>query len=53
LAALAKSWTIQYPFVTSAGPVYEYAGHDGNSAMTDILRVARQSEAEAEAEKKK
>jgi len=46
-----KSWTIEYPFVTSAGPVYEYACHEGNYAMTDILGGARKSEAEAEKKK--
>jgi hypothetical protein len=43
-----KPWTIEYPFVTSTGPVYEYACHEGNYAMTDILGGARKSEAEAD-----
>jgi hypothetical protein len=44
-------WTIEYPFVSTPGPVYEYACHEGNYAMTDILGGARKMEA-AEAPKK-
>jgi hypothetical protein len=40
-------WTIEYPFVSTPGPVYEYACHEGNYAMTDILGGARKMEAEA------
>jgi len=47
----SKPWTIEYPFVATAGPVYEYACHEGNYAMTDILGGARKSEAEAEHKK--
>lgn len=36
-----KNWTLEYPFVATAGPVYEYACHEGNYAMTDILGGAR------------
>jgi hypothetical protein len=46
-----KSWTLEYPFVATAGPVYEYACHEGNYAMTDILGGARKSEAESEKKK--
>ena len=42
---------MEYPFVAAAGPVYEYACHEGNYAMTDILGGARKSEAEAEKKK--
>ena len=44
----SKPWTMEYPFVATAGPVYEYACHEGNYAMTDILGGARKSEAESE-----
>ena len=47
----SKAWTMEYPFVATAGPVYEYACHEGNYAMTDILGGARKSEAEAEHKK--
>jgi hypothetical protein len=43
-----KPWTLEYPFSATQGPVYEYACHEGNYAMTDILGGARKAEAEAE-----
>jgi len=39
-----KPFTIEYPFVATAGPVYEYACHEGNYAMTDIMGGAREME---------
>ena len=42
-----QPWTMEYPFAATPGPVYEYACHEGNYAMTDILGGARKSEAEA------
>ena len=42
-----KQWTLEYPFRTTAGPVYEYACHEGNYAMPDIMGGARKQEAEA------
>ena len=39
-----KIWTMEYPFVATAGPVYEYACHEGNYAMTDIMGGAREME---------
>ncbi len=38
-------WTIEYPFRATAGPVYEYACHEGNYAMEDIMGGARKMEA--------
>ena len=46
-ATFSKQWTLEYPFVATPGPVYEYACHEGNYAMTDILGGARKSEADA------
>jgi len=43
----AKTWTMEYPFVTAQGPVYEYACHEGNYAMTDILGGARKMEGQS------
>jgi hypothetical protein len=40
-----KPWTIEYPFTATPGPVYEYACHEGNYAMEDILGGARKLEA--------
>jgi hypothetical protein len=45
-ATFSKPWTVEYPFVATAGPIYEYACHEGNYAMTDILGGARKMEAE-------
>jgi hypothetical protein len=42
-----KPWTMEYPFVATAAPIFEYACHEGNYAMSDILGGARKSEAEA------
>jgi hypothetical protein len=39
-----KPWTVEYPLRASKGPVYEYACHEGNYAMTDILSGARSAE---------
>jgi hypothetical protein len=42
-----RPWTIEYPFNATPGPVYEYACHEGNYAMPDILGGARRMESEA------
>jgi len=42
----ARAWTMEFPFLTTKGPVYEYACHEGNYAMTDILGGARKAEQE-------
>jgi hypothetical protein len=47
-STFSKQWTIEYPFRATAGPVYEYACHEGNYAMPDILGGARKMEGEAE-----
>lgn len=41
-----KQWTVEFPFVASPGPVFEYACHEGNYAMPDILGGARRLETE-------
>jgi len=45
--AFTKSWTGELPFVKSPGPLYEYACHEGNLGMTDILSSARADEKKA------
>jgi hypothetical protein len=45
-STFTKQWTIEYPFRATAGPVYEYACHEGNYAMGDILGGARKMESE-------
>jgi len=39
-------WTLEYPFLATPGPIFEYACHEGNYAMPDILGGARQMEKE-------
>jgi hypothetical protein len=39
-----QPWTLEYPFVATPGPVYEYACHEGNYSITDILGGARKTE---------
>jgi hypothetical protein len=53
-STFSKPWTIEYPFVATKSPIYEYACHEGNYAMTDILGGARKADAEKaeKAEKK-
>jgi hypothetical protein len=46
-AAFSRPWTIEYPFLATPGPIYEYACHEGNYSLTDILGGARKKEAEA------
>ena len=43
-STFSKIWTVEYPFVSAPGPIYEYACHEGNYAMTDILGGARKAE---------
>ncbi len=47
----SRPWTLELPFVATPGPIYEYACHEGNYAIEDILGGARKMEAEG-AEKK-
>jgi len=32
-----RPWTVEYPFVATEGPIYEYACHEGNYGIVDIL----------------
>jgi hypothetical protein len=40
-----RPWTVELPFIAQAGPIYEYACHEGNYAIEDILGGARRIEA--------
>jgi hypothetical protein len=40
----AKQWTMEFPFIAEPGPVYEYACHEGNYALIDILTAARKAD---------
>ena len=50
-----RPWTVSYPMVRTAGPIYEFACHEGNYGLRDILTGARYEEkvAEEAASKKK
>ena len=43
-----KPWTAQIPMAKTAGPMYEYACHEGNYGMTGTLSGARAVEKRAE-----
>lgn len=42
--AFTKPWTARIPLRKTHGPIFEYACHEGNYAMTDILAGARAAE---------
>jgi hypothetical protein len=44
----SKPWTGEYTWPATDGKIYEYACHEGNYALTDILKGARLREKEAE-----
>jgi hypothetical protein len=46
-----RSWAGEYPWVATDEHLYEYACHEGNYALGDILRGARAHEAEEAAKK--
>jgi hypothetical protein len=45
--AFTKPWTGEIPLTAAPGPIYEYACHEGNYAMVDILSGARADEKKA------
>jgi len=45
--AYTQTWRGEIPMHATKGPIYEYACHEGNYALPDILAGARQQEAEA------
>jgi hypothetical protein len=42
--AFAAPWSAEIPMATSEGPMYEFACHEGNSAMMNMLNTARLAE---------
>ena len=49
-----RPWTVAYPIVKTDGPIYEFACHEGNYGLRDILTGARYEErVAAEAARKK
>ena len=47
-----RPWTGEYTWPSTTKPIYEYACHEGNYALGDILRGARRQDGEAAANKK-
>jgi|HubBroStandDraft_2_1064218.scaffolds.fasta_scaffold149050_2 hypothetical protein len=45
--AFTRPWTAQIPVTKTKGPIFEYACHEGNYAMVDILAGARAAEQKA------
>ena len=48
-----RAWTGEYTWPSTSKPIYEYACHEGNYALEDVLRGARRQEAAAAAKDKK
>ncbi len=46
--AFTKPWTGEAPMTRTPGPIYEYACHEGNYGMTNMLSGARAQEKAAE-----
>ncbi len=42
--AFTSAWTGEAPMTRTPGPIYEYACHEGNYGMTNILSGARADE---------
>jgi hypothetical protein len=49
----AKAWTVEVPWTKTRGPVYEFACHEGNTMISNILRGARVAEKDAAQKKEK
>jgi len=47
-ATYTRSWTAAVPMIKIEGPLFEYACHEGNYAMVDMLSGARAKEKQAE-----
>jgi hypothetical protein len=43
-ATFTKPWTGELPLTATSGPIFEYACHEGNQALIDILAGARAQE---------
>ena len=39
-----RPWTVQFPMTRIDGPIYEYACHEGNYSLRNILAAARKAE---------
>jgi hypothetical protein len=43
-STFTKPWTGELPLTSTSGPIFEYACHEGNQALVDILAGARAQE---------
>jgi len=43
-STFTRQWTMEFPFTSTPGPVYEYACHEGNYALMDIMGGARKAD---------
>jgi hypothetical protein len=43
-STFVRPWTAQIPMSKTEGPIWEYACHEGNYAMTNVLTGARAEE---------
>ena len=50
-AIFTRPWTVSTPMVKADGPIFEYACHEGNHAMSGILSAERTREKDAAAGK--
>jgi len=48
-----RPWTGEMAWPATTQPIYEYACHEGNYALGDVLRGARRQDAEEAASKAK
>jgi hypothetical protein len=48
-----RLWTGEYTWPATNKPIYEYACHEGNYALANVLRGTRRQEAEEAAAKAK
>jgi len=47
----SKPWTVSYPMSKTQGPIYEYACHEGNYGLMNILKSARVLDRETDQKK--
>ena len=47
-ATFTQPWRAQIPLNADSGPIYEFACHEGNYGLADILAGARRAEAHAQ-----
>ncbi len=50
-SAFTHQWTGEVMMTSASGPLYEYACHEGNEALADMLRGARAQEKAAQGKK--